>query len=225
MTAARVGDLEVRWLGGALWVRHADGTLLIDAPSGVDALLPDDGVDAVLVTSGRIEAIGGLLPLFARLDGRRRGAPLPLHAPLGDERAAGIVDVWTRLWPRGFPVDHDARRPGAFDVAPFLVSTAPLLGGEPAGDGVVGVPVVGVRLRADGATLAFAPACRPGTAVERLVQGADLAVVTAGVRPLPRSEGAWRASPEEAARLAAGARAGWVVGDDGGFLGRAAPPN
>jgi hypothetical protein len=225
VTTTRLGDTEVRWLDGALWLRHPTGTLLLDAPSGVDRLLPDDRVDALIVTSGRIAAIAGLLALFARLDPARRGAPLPVHAALGDERVSALAEVWSRCWPRGFPIDLDARRPGTFEVPPFRVTTVDLSAGEVSGDEVVRAAAVGVRVDTPDASIALVPACRPGTTVERLIRGTRLAVVTAGVTPMPRAPHPWRSTPEEAARLAAGAREGWVVGDDGAWLGPAAPPN
>lgn len=220
MSHARLGDTEVRWLGGALWLRRPGGTLLIDAPSGVDARLPDDDLDAVLLTSGRIGAIGGLLAVLARL---RRTAPLPVVVGIGEDRAASIADVWSRHWPHGFPIDLDARRPGEVDLPAFLATTTAVHAGEPAGEGVVAVPAVGVRLVTPEATVAYAPACRPGTTLDRLVLGADLAVLTVGTAPFPRSAHAWRASAEEAGRIAGGARAAWLVGDDGEWLGPPAP--
>jgi hypothetical protein len=211
------GDTTARWLAGALWVRYRDAAFLVDAPSGVAPLLPGEPLAGLVLTSGRIETVGGLLVLLAHLDSRRGGAGLPMHVALGEERGFALVEVWQRHWPRGFPVDVDARRPGVFDVGPFEVTTVELVGGEPAGGEVVATPVVGVRVRTPDATVVVAPSCRPGTTLERVLRGADLAVVTvASTGPVDPT---WYTTRDQAAALLDRAPAGWMVGDDGALLG------
>lgn len=173
------GGTEVRWSAGALWVRSGGTTLLVDAPPGVEGLLPDQGVDHVLLTSGRVRAVGGLLGLLAAVD-TPEAAPLEVHTVLGDERAFALADVWSRHWPHVRPVELDGRRPGTFTLPSLLVTTALLPGAELVGGAGVPTTVVGVRVRTADATVACAPPCRPGTTVGRLLSGADLALVTLG---------------------------------------------
>lgn len=194
------GGTEVRWLsGGALWVRSARATLLIDAPPGVERTLPDASVDHLVLTSGRLEALGGLLGLFAAVDGP--GEPLDVQVILGDERASALADAWSRHWPRSREVEVDARRPGTYPLPPFVVTTIELAGAEELGGRVSPVPVVGVRIRTPDATIAFAPRCRAGTTLARVLGGADLAVATVGGPP------GWSTDPAAAGR----AGATWVA--------------
>jgi hypothetical protein len=153
----------------------------------------------VVISSGRSSAIGGLWSLLDRLEPPAPDRPpLPLCAPLGDERVAALAEAWARTAPAPLPLDLDLRRPGTFAIGPFVVTTLELVGGERGGT----VPAFGVRVRTPDATVVWVPACRPGTVVERLCAGADLAVVAVG--PGPNAPGPERARLEArgAARVA-----------------------
>ncbi len=217
MSRFAVGDTRVAYVSGAVHVAHPLGELLVEAVPG-----SFPGLSAVILTSGRIRSVGGLLALYAALEPHRAGRPLTVHALLGEERVFAITDVWTRLWPRGFPVDLDARRPSTFELPPFGVTTQELVTGEVQGGEVVPMPGLGVRIRTPDLTLAFVPAARPGTGVERLCSGVELAIVEVGRLDWPKTAHPFRATVDQASALAAGAEALWIVGDDGTWLGEEA---
>lgn len=217
--------MTAEWLGGALYVSHGADALLVDAPSGVDALLGDRAarLRAVVLTGGTVRQVGGLVPLLCALERwRAAGTALPVHVPLGEERGAALADAWVRHWPDRYDVTVDAERPGAtFDEGPFAVATFALRAGEPRWRIGTVEPrtAVAVRVTTPDRSVAFVPAAVPSTAVERACRGADLAVIEVGVVPWPRTAERWRPTAEEALRLAAGAKEAWLVGDDGRWLG------
>ena len=218
-----VGRTSVRWVGGGLWLRHGSDGLLIDAPPGVEARLGAElpRLRALLLTGGRMQSVGGLVPLLDALVPHRRGAALAVHTLLGEERGVALAETWARAWSSPYPLTLDAERPGGtVDVGPFAVELVPMKAGEPdwAKDAVRARPQVAVRIEVDGRRVAFGPGAAPGTAAARLFADADLAVVEVGVTPWPASPSRWRFSAAEAAVVAAGAAQVWLVGDDGASL-------
>jgi hypothetical protein len=215
----------VEWIrGGGLWIRWDRGGLLLDAPPAAAALGEELALlRAVVLTSGRIQSVGGLLGVLAASDRwRLPELPLPVHVLLGEERAAWIAETWERGWPERTSVALDAEVPGAlFDVGPFEVKTVPVSACEPdfrAGT-LQAIPAVGLRLHGP-IDVAWIPGAAPGPAVEHLCRDADLAVVEVGVLPWPK--GGRRLRREDAIAAAAGARLLWLVGDDGERLDEAA---
>ncbi len=219
------GGVTVRWLGGGLLVEHDGSALVVDAPPGVTGAIGDalPGVQAVLLSSGRLQAVGGLVELLVALEPHRRsGVPLSLRVPLGEERGVTIAEAWVRGWPDRYPLTLDAQLPGCvFDIGGLQVSTVPQRSGEPVWrtSEVCDQLAVSVRLQATGATVVWMSAAAPGPGVARACRGADLAVIEVGVLPWPRTEQRWRLSLTDA--VEAGGEAGevWLVGDDGRFLG------
>lgn len=222
------GATEVRWVRGSVVVRHPTATLVVDVPPGVEVELDDvlGEVSAIVLTSGRIRTTAGLLGLLAALEPHRAPeATLTLYVPWGEERGAALADTWSRLWPGRFVVQVDAERAGArFEVGAIRVETHPVRAGEPQWhpDSVAPVPAVALRLATDDLAVAVLPSCTPSTAGQRLCAGVDLAIVEVAAAPWPRTPeggGVWRATPERAITLVAGAGEAWLVGDDGRWLG------
>jgi hypothetical protein len=221
----RIGALTVRWLGGALLLEHPGGDVLLEAPPGVDAALAHvgalRGLRAVVLATGRMRSVGGLLGVLDAVS-RARGRTVPVHVvhPVDVERAAVVADAWTRGWPEGVAVELDAVVPGhPVPVAGLEVTFAPLAMADAVGDRVVPVTGSGVRVELDGVVLAWAPVARPGAALRRLCEGADLAVVEVGRRPWPEGAEGWRVDVHGADEAARTARSRWRVGDDGVLVG------
>ena len=215
--------LAVRWAGGALVVRYGDDVTVVDAPPGVASVLGDDAarVRAIVLSSGRVRSVGGLLELLCALE-RERGASaaVSLIVPSGDERAGAIAEAWVRGWPDRYPLRVDVPAPGGTsEVGELRVQAWPVDAGEPVwstGE-IVARPAVALRLEGPAtiAYLAGAAAC-PGAV--RACRRADLAVVEVGVTPWPRDAGRsapWRMTVEVAVRVAANAGTTWLIADDG----------
>lgn len=219
------GPLTVHWLEGALLLERRGEALLIDVPAGVvpplRALSALGRIQAILLTSGRIQAVEGLVPLLCALEPWRASrAPLTLRTCLGEERGPTLTSAWSRAWPDRYPLLQDGLAPGAEDaLGAFSVRTLPLRHGEPHWREGRVEPAVGVavRVRTEEATVAWVPGAAPSPAVRRACRGVDLAVIEVGVTPWPPSDEPWRLTLAQA--LEAGEEAGevWLVGDDGRF--------
>lgn len=219
------GEVRVVWLQGGLLVQVGADALLLDAPPGtVERLLPSEltAIRAVWITSGRMSALGGLLPLLHGVDearGRRSDLPLPVTVPYGEERAGLVVEAWTRGWPDALSVCVDHTLPGeSVNAGPLVVQTVGLRAAEPDRDrGVRGLTAVAVRVHTPAGVIAWVPSSAPSAAQRRACQDARLAVVTVGVVPWPRIDGRVRLTYAEAVALSDDAGDLWVVGDDGRF--------
>lgn len=220
------GELGAWWCGGAVYLRHGTDGLLLDAPPGIsDALDPQQlgQLRAVVLTSGRVRAVGGLVPLLVALERYRDAdAALELWVLLGEERGAMLAETWVRGWPDRYPLTVDAAAPGAeLDIAGFRVQTLELPSGEPRfrAQEVVRQRATAVRVASAGSVVAWVPGAAPGRAVERACADADLAVIEVGVVPWPRTERRWRLTAADALAAAPDQAELWVVGDDGRFAG------
>lgn len=211
----------VEWLEGGLYVEHDGVGLLVDAPAGlVDRAGARLGrVQALALTSGRIRAVGGLVPLLVEMARvRTTDVPLSIRFPLGEERGAMLAETWVRGWPDLYPLTLDAELPGAtFEVGAMSVRTLAIRAGEPRWrDGTVhGLEAVAVRIETPGPSVAWVPGAAPSQAVARACANVDLAVVEVGVVPFPPTPHPWRLTVDDAVRLGRGAGALWIVGDDG----------
>lgn len=218
--------LVVHWLGGGLFLDRAGEGLLVDVPAGAADLLRAAGalssVRSVLLTSGRVRAVEGLVPLLCALEPLRDDSPLPIRTCLGEERGPTLASAWTRAWPDRYPLLLDALAPGSEEeIGAFSIRTIPLRHGEPRWrTGTVEPAVaVAVRVTVPEGVIAWVPGAAPSPAVRRACRGADLAVVEVGVEPWPQTPEPWRLTLEEALRDADEAGEAWLVGDDGRFLG------
>lgn len=158
------GPVEVVRLGDGVWVDLGGFALALDAPVGF--LAGERRLDGVVVTSGRLERVAGLLGLLV---GR---STLELWVPLADDRAASIGELAQQAWGRDLIVD--ALTPGsrvALGQAELVVHALPAVD-----DGAV----LGVTLELDGIRVAYVPQTEPGGAVRRLVRGADLVIPEPG---------------------------------------------
>lgn len=216
-----MAGLSASWLDGAVYVEYGGAGLLLDAPPGIVDRLGDrlPNLQSVLLTSGRIGAVGGLVPLLVALERWRvRDVPLSLRFLLGEERGATLAETWVRCWPDAYPLTLDAEVPGTtFDVGALTVSTVALRAAEPRWRLGRAEPVVAVAVRvvAPGASLAWVPGAAPDRAVKRACAGVDLAVIEVGAVPWPPTAGRWRMSVADALEAGGDAGALWVVGDDG----------
>ncbi len=214
------GELSIRWLNGALLVKRGSTALLVDAPPGIalgsDAAL----IRGVVLTSGRMQAVGGLLAVLAALEPHRQDTPLQIHFLLGEERAAALTEAWSHGWPDRYPLTLDAEFPGGhFEIEGVSFSTFPIRSGDPRWRAATVDSAVAVALRivAPEAVVAWIPAAAPERGLARICAGADLAVVEVGVKPWPKTTERWRLSLPDALKIGVDAGELWVVGDDGSF--------
>lgn len=219
------GEIEVHFAHGGIWLWNTAPSgphgVAIDAPAGMAAAIGADlaRLSAIVVTSGRARAIGGLIELLEATAAHRDPAlPLVLHVPFGEERGAALADLWVQHWQGRFPLTVDAERAGVrFDAGGMQITTVALRAAEPdwAARDVVPRVAIGVIAEHAGARVAILLGAAPDPGLERHCAGADLAVIEVGVLPWPRSDVAWRLRPDQAIAVGAGARALWIVGDDG----------
>ncbi len=221
------GDgLVVTWLMGGVYIESGGDGLLLDVPPGSSRLMSPTQLGrlrAVALSGGRMQSIGGMVGLLCQLEpGRSQDAALSLWFALGHERGPMLAETWVRGWGR-YPVTLDAEAPGAeFDVGAMAVKTVSYAAGEPRwGDEptVESRQAVGFRVTVAGQTIAYAPAAARPQAVQRLVRGADLAIVEVGAVPWPRSDRQWRLTLADAVQATADVQNTWIVGDDGHFVG------
>ena len=213
------GDFSIRWWDGALLVRRRDVAVLVDVPAGT--VLGEEAcrLQSIVLTSGRMQAIGGLLPVLAELEPHRLvQVPLRVHCPLGEERAPALTAAWSQGWPDRYPLTIDSAIPGGqFEVDVIGLQTFPVRSGEVRWrSGRVDSRIaVALKIMVPEATVVWMPAAAPAPNLMRLCAGADLAVVEVGVESWPRTKGRWRLSISDALKIGAGAGELWVVGDDG----------
>ena len=93
-------------------------------------------------------------------------------------------------------------------------------GGEPVQGAVVPLSVDGLKLRSGEVSIAWLPNVAPSTRLTRFVKGADLAVVTVGRAPWPRSEARVRLSLVDAIAISSHARNSWILTDEGRWAER-----
>jgi hypothetical protein len=215
-------SFELLPTGGLL--RHAGRSILLDAGEGVAGQLPQDArrtLIAVLLSSGALRDIGGLLPLLAA----RSGAPHPLTVahPLGDERVPALIEAWARGWPGLGDLHADAVSPGTeLEFGPIAVTALGIARAEPRPDlpaGIASLPALAWRITAGATTVAWVRGPAPSRAVNAAIAGATLAVVEVGVTPVVGVDARWRLRPDEASRLAPTVGELWIVGDDGTLCG------
>jgi len=220
--------VEVRWLGGGLYLEAQGQGLLIDAPTGVAKVLTAmetlERVQSVILTGGRLLSVDGLLGLLCALEPHRpEDHSLELRFPLGEERPATLASAWRSGWLPRYPLSLDGMMPGeSLCAGPFTVYTQRILRGEPRWrptPGVERVVAMALRVEVAGVSVAWVPGGATSRSMARLCQGVDLAVVEVGVQPWPRSAHRWRLSMDDAVNIASEADSAWLVGDDGRPMG------
>lgn len=177
------GPVSVERIGGALWIEaHGEG-ILVDAPAGTAQLLGDrtERLRSVLLLSGRIERVSGLVSVLAALP-QAADVPLVLRFPLSDERAGVLAEAWQRGW-GDFPVTLDGVAPGeTFDVGPAEARSVALR--HPRS----GPPPMGVQVLWAGAAIAILPQCLRDGAARSICRDADLVVCELGGGGLSTAE-------------------------------------
>jgi ribonuclease BN (tRNA processing enzyme) len=189
-------------------VEHDGFRLLVDpgyaiVPRLLQVVHADD-VDAVLVSHGHPDHCADLNPLLrARTlrDDRAPAPALPVYAPPGALQPVLALD-----------------RPGMLDDAIDLREFDP---GEEFSVGPFGVrswllphwvPNAGLRLEADGRTLAYTGDSGPSPDLHRLARGADLLLAEASrAREVPADSARYLSSARQAGHLASKAGAGQLV--------------
>ena len=217
--------VRIHWLSGAVYLEKDGYGLLVDAPATAVSLLEDrlPYIQSIVLTSGRIASVGGLVSVLCALDATRSvDIPLALHFAFGEERGAMMAEAWVRGWPSGFPLILDGEVPGGkFDAGPFSLSTAGLKCGEPEwGIGRIR-PTIGMALTIStgGLTVARVPATGVNPVVSKICRDVDLAIVDVGVVPWPESSIPWRMTVDDAVALGSGAKHLILVGDNGELVG------
>ncbi len=210
----RQDELSAEWIG-ALRVSLGGYQILLGAPlAAVSRLGPSvDALDAVILPTGHLRLLDGLVPLLAS---RTTDRPLTVVSLVGEPRSMALVDAFSRGWPHRAQPEVDVFVAGQpIALGPTQLHTRPARAGEPHGDAVSVVAGCGVRLTAAGQTIAFLPAVAPSRGWRAFVGQAELAVVEVGVRPWPPGQRPWRHDTASAISAAREARRLWLVGDDG----------
>jgi hypothetical protein len=208
------GGARVRWLG-AVHLELAGRGVLIGAPRGAVTALGAsvDALEAVVLPSGHMRLLDGLVPLLAA---RTVSHPLEVISLVGEPRAMALVDAFGRGWSGRVQPRVDVVMPGqSLDVAGVEIDTRAARAGEPLGDAVERVTACGVRVRAAGLELVVVPSCAPSRGWRTFVGRADVAVVEVGVKPWPSGARPWRHDAAGAIAAARDASQLWLVGDDG----------
>lgn len=207
----QVDGVVARPVAGGLWIAQDGYGLLLDAPIAVSLQLNEverASLGTVALSGGRMASVGGLVPLLACLEPHRiKEIPLALVAPLSDDRGPRLAQAWSLGWPGRYAIQHDAIAPGEpFDAGPFEVQTMSLVRGEPRWrpqPEVLRTEAMGFRIGTRAGDIAFIPGARPGRAVERLCEGARLAVIEVATEHWPASKVGWRHHLTDAMRLRA----------------------
>jgi ribonuclease BN (tRNA processing enzyme) len=191
-------------------VRTQRARLLLDCGPGVVARLGNHAdladVDAIVISHAHLDHYLDLLVALQSLRHgplRRPEPPLPVYVPSGlDEllaRTALTIDSSTEEWPGMALVAY--RPEDVLDVGGARVTFRRVRHS---------VPTCGIRVEADGRTLAFTADSGPCSEVVELAQGADLLISEATLPEREGNEAMWfHMSASEAGALAAqaGARA------------------
>ena len=213
------GKFFVGWREGALLVQRGSIAVLVDAPPGTQLGAEAALIQSIVLSSGRMQAIGGLLPVLAALEPHRvANVPLRVHCPLGEERAPSLLAVWSQGWPDRYPLTMDSAYPGSqFEVGQLGFETLPVISGEVQWHRREVTPqvAVAVKIIAPEATVVWVPAAAPDAGLRRICAGADLAVVEVGVEEWPRTPERWRLAVTDALHIGSDVGELWIVGDDG----------
>jgi ribonuclease BN (tRNA processing enzyme) len=189
----------VRHDGFALWVDAGTGTL-----ANLQRSVAIDDVGAVALTHAHLDHFLDLYPFFyARWFGSSPDRPrTPVYAPPGlVSRALDLLppEAKERV-PSVFDI-HEVEPGETFHAGPFTVRTALMRHY---------VPTLGMRIEADGASLAYSADTAPTPSLVALASGADVLVAEATLAARDGAE-TLHLSAVEAGEHAAGADAGRLV--------------
>lgn len=198
--------------GGAtsgLLIRHEGFSLWADAGSGTLANLQRHiglfDVGAVMISHSHPDHVSDLYAyLMARMFSPEHPPKIPLYlAPKVAERFNPLLtdDSADMRLAQGF--DVVVVEPGqGLEVGPFTVTTAPMRHT---------VPTIGVRLEADGASVAYSADTGPTEELVKLARGVDVLVAEASYQELGKDLPPIHLSAREAGEAAAAAGAGHLV--------------
>lgn len=198
--------------GGAtsgLLVRHEGFSLWADAGSGTLANLQRHvglfDVGAVMISHSHPDHVSDLYSyLMARMFSPEHPPKIPLYlAPNVAERFNPLLadDSADMGLSQGF--DVVVVEPGQhLQIGPFSVATAPMRHT---------VPTIGVRLEADGASMAYSADTGPTEELVKLARGADVLVAEASYQELGKDLPPIHLSAREAGEAAAAAGVGHLV--------------
>lgn len=180
-------------LPGGVLLRLDGRWVLIDAGAGVDRALPDDPathLHALLLSSGSMSDLAGLIPLLAR---RSLGsAPLLVCTPLATDRPGLLIEAWQRGWPDHLELILDGVYPGAeIEIGRAKLRAVGLERPEdhPGAPGPkASAPCLGWSATCGRHRIAIARAGAPGRNLDRLIVGADAAVL-GSASPQPTLKG------------------------------------
>jgi len=153
-------------------VRHEGFNLYVDAGTGTLANLQRHigiaDIHGILISHEHPDHFVDLYPTFyARHYGALGPPGLPLYAPVRFAgRAEGLLSEDSRRAMRQAFDWHELEPGEGFEVGPFRVRTALMEH--------LGLPALGFRLEAGGATLAYTGDTGPTAAIETLAAGADV---------------------------------------------------
>jgi ribonuclease BN (tRNA processing enzyme) len=187
-------------------VEHDGFRLLVDAgyaivPRLLQLVRPGQ-VDAVLISHGHPDHCADLNPLLrARAMGGERLPPLPVHAPAAALDKVLALDEPGTL--AGSWSEHELAAGTRTAIGPFGVRSWLL---------PHWVPNAGVRLTADGVTLAYTGDSGPDPQLNELARDADLLVAEATYADeVPENEREFLSSARQAGEVAARAGAGRLL--------------
>lgn len=172
-----------------IWVSNENGAVLADAGDGLlrDILssnLPLDQLRAVIFTHGHFDHVDGLHSLlgFLRMTGRKD--PLPICAPEGCTEVFSIVDNFLRCYPDTTPFRiscEEVRPHQVLRISGMNIEAYPVVHcGSFEGRGILDpIPALGYRVWYKGEHIAISGDTGTCASLEKLVKGADLAILEA----------------------------------------------
>jgi ribonuclease BN (tRNA processing enzyme) len=191
-----------------LLLQHEGISVALDLGTGtlsnLQLRIPHHELDAVVVTHRHLDHCLDLYPLtVARVFHPDRLVPLPIHAPAGvfDAVAALEDEEGKREMRETFDVGEEESG-STFEVGPlrFALRSLPH-----------SIPNLGIRVEADGASLAYTGDTGPGPEIEELARGVNVLVSEASWEDEDGILAEGHLTAEQAGRHAAGAGAGRLV--------------
>lgn len=172
-----------------IWVENENGAILFDVGDGILRDIKANKVDldrlrGIFITHGHFDHVGGIHSLlgFMRMIGRKE--KLPIFAPEGCIELSSIVENFIKCYPDTIPFEIYTRgiRPKqVFEIAGMNIEDFPVVhcGSVKEGGILNRLPAVGYRISYEGETIAISGDTGLCASLEKLISGADLAIIEA----------------------------------------------